>query len=65
VDQNRAAELIRRVNETLVPKLEKLSGFAAYWLIEVVGWAVAPVRPRSPAGRASLGATRERSERWG
>ena len=34
VDQNRSAELTRRVNETLVPKLEKLSGFTGYWLIE-------------------------------
>lgn len=34
VDQNRSAEMTRRVNETLVPKLEKLSGFAGYWLIE-------------------------------
>ena len=34
VDQNRAAELTRKVNETLLPKLEKLSGFAGYWLIE-------------------------------
>ena len=34
VDQNRSAELTRKVNETLVPKLEKLSGFAGYWLIQ-------------------------------
>src|SRR6478735_4309836 len=34
VDQNRSAELTRKVNETLVPKLEKLSGFAGYYLIE-------------------------------
>ena len=34
VDQIRSAELTRKVNETLVPKLEKLSGFAGYWLIE-------------------------------
>jgi hypothetical protein len=34
VDQNRSADMTRRVNETLVPKLEKLSGFAGYWLIE-------------------------------
>jgi len=34
VDQNRSAELTRKVNEVLVPKLEKLSGFAGYWLIE-------------------------------
>ena len=34
VDQNRSAELTRNVNETLVPKLEKLSGFAGYYLIE-------------------------------
>jgi hypothetical protein len=34
VDQNRSAELTRKVNEMLVPKLEKLSGFAGYWLVE-------------------------------
>ena len=34
VNQNRSAELTRKVNETLVPKLEKLSGFAGYWLLE-------------------------------
>ena len=34
VDQNRTAELTSKVNETLVPKLEKLSGFAGYYLIE-------------------------------
>ena len=34
VDQNRSAELTRNVNETLVPKLEKLAGFAGYWLIQ-------------------------------
>ena len=34
VDQDRASEVTRKVNETLVPKLEKLSGFAGYYLIE-------------------------------
>ena len=34
VNENRAAELTRRVNETLLPKLEKLPGFAGYYLIE-------------------------------
>jgi hypothetical protein len=34
VDENRTAELTGRVNETLVPKLEKLSGFAGSYLIE-------------------------------
>ena len=34
VDQNRTPELIRKVNETLVPKLEKQSGFAGYWLVD-------------------------------
>ena len=34
VDQNRSDELTRKVNETLVPKLEKLSGFKGYYLIE-------------------------------
>jgi hypothetical protein len=32
--QNRSAELTRKVNETFVPKLEKLSGFGGYWLME-------------------------------
>ena len=34
VDQNRSVELTRKVNETLVPKLEKLSGFQGYYLID-------------------------------
>jgi len=34
VDQNRTSELTGKVNETLVPKLEKLSGFAGYYLID-------------------------------
>jgi len=34
VDQNRTDELTRKVNETLVPKLEKLPGFAGYFVIE-------------------------------
>jgi hypothetical protein len=34
VDQNRSAELTRKVSETLVPKLEKLPGFAGYFLVE-------------------------------
>jgi hypothetical protein len=34
VDQNRSAELTRKVNETLVPKLETLSGFAGYFLVD-------------------------------
>jgi len=34
VDPNRTVELTGKVNETLVPKLEKLSGFGGYYLIE-------------------------------
>jgi hypothetical protein len=34
VDQNRATELTRKVNETLVPKLNKLPGFTGYYLID-------------------------------
>ena len=34
VDQNRSAELTRKVSETLVPELEKLSGFKGYYLID-------------------------------
>ena len=33
VDESRTDELTDKVNETLVPKLEKLSGFAGYYLI--------------------------------
>jgi hypothetical protein len=34
VDQARTAELTRKVNETLVPKLSKLPGFNGYFLID-------------------------------
>ena len=34
VDVNRTTELTSKVNMTLVPKLEKLSGFKGYYLIE-------------------------------
>ena len=34
VDKNRSSELTRKVSETLVPKLEKLSGFNGYYLID-------------------------------
>jgi hypothetical protein len=34
VDQNRTTELTSKVNETLVPKLRELPGFAGYYLIE-------------------------------
>jgi hypothetical protein len=34
VDQSQTMDLTRRVNETLVPKLEKLSGFKGYYLID-------------------------------
>jgi len=34
VDQARTMELTTKVNETLVPKLSKLPGFAGYYLVE-------------------------------
>ena len=34
VDPNRSAELTRKVNESLVPKLEKLPGFKGYFLVD-------------------------------
>ena len=34
VDQTRTVELTRKVNESLVPKLNKLPGFAGYYLVE-------------------------------
>ena len=33
-DQNRTVELTSKVNETLIPQLNKLPGFAGYYLIE-------------------------------
>jgi hypothetical protein len=34
VDQTRSVELTSKVNETLIPKLSKLPGFAGYYLLE-------------------------------
>jgi hypothetical protein len=34
VDQNRSAELTRKVNESLLPKLNKLPGFGGFYLVE-------------------------------
>ena len=34
VDQNRAVELTAKVNETLVPQLSELPGFAGYYLVD-------------------------------
>ena len=34
VDQKRTAELTSKVNQTLVPKLSELPGFAAYYLVD-------------------------------
>ena len=34
VDQNRTTELTSKVNETLVPELNKLPGFKGYYLID-------------------------------
>ena len=34
VEQNRTTELTSKVNETLVPKLNKLPGFVGYYLID-------------------------------
>jgi hypothetical protein len=34
VDQNRTSELVKKADETLVPRLSKLPGFSGYHLIE-------------------------------
>ena len=34
VDTTRTEELTRKVNETLVPQLQKLEGFGGYYLVE-------------------------------
>jgi hypothetical protein len=33
-DQNRISELVKKVDETFVPRLSKLPGFSGYYLIE-------------------------------
>jgi hypothetical protein len=34
VDQNRTAELTTKVNETLIPQLSEMPGFAGYYLVD-------------------------------
>ena len=34
IDQNRTSELVKKVDETFVPRLSKLPGFSGYELIE-------------------------------
>jgi hypothetical protein len=34
IDQNRTSELVKKADETLVPRLSKLPGFSGYYLIE-------------------------------
>jgi hypothetical protein len=34
IDQTRSSELVKKVDETLVPRLSKLPGFSGYHLIE-------------------------------
>jgi hypothetical protein len=34
IDQSRTSELVKKVDETLVPRLSKLPGFSGYHLIE-------------------------------
>jgi hypothetical protein len=42
IDQNRAEELTRKVNESLLPRLSEMPGFKSYYLIEadkgVMSW---------------------------
>jgi hypothetical protein len=35
IDQTRTSELVKKVDETLVPRLSKLPGFSGYHLIDV------------------------------
>jgi hypothetical protein len=35
IDQSRTSELVKKVDETLVPRLSKLPGFSSYQLIDV------------------------------
>jgi hypothetical protein len=43
IDQNRTSELIKMVDETLVPRLSKLPGFSGYHLIEAGNGVVSSI----------------------
>jgi hypothetical protein len=43
VDQSRTSELVKKVDETLVPRLSKLPGFSGYHLIEAGNGVVSSV----------------------
>jgi len=43
VDQNRTRELVKKADETLVPRLSKLPGFSGYHLIEASNGVVTSV----------------------
>ena len=43
VDQSRTSELVKKADETLVPRLSKLPGFAGYHLIEAGNGVISSV----------------------
>jgi hypothetical protein len=43
VDQARTSELVKKVDETLVPRLSKLPGFSGYYLIDAGNGVVSSV----------------------
>jgi hypothetical protein len=43
VDQNRTSELVKKADETLVPRLSKLPGFSGYHLIEAGNGVISSV----------------------
>jgi hypothetical protein len=43
VDQGRTGELVKKVDETLVPRLSKLPGFSGYHLIEAGNGVISTV----------------------
>jgi hypothetical protein len=43
VDQSRTSELVKKVDETLVPKLSELPGFNGYYLIEAGNGVVSSI----------------------
>ena len=51
VDQNRTAELTAKINETLVPQLTELPGFAGYYFVDVGNGPVDLVVDVAPSGR--------------
>jgi hypothetical protein len=55
IDQNRTNELVKKAEDTLLPRLSELPGFNGYYLIEASRSSRPPsrIRRRSPTDKSS------------